>query len=46
VRTLIVIVYRSIIISFSVYGDHVFGIVTLPRVSLVLVIAKCSSNGV
>jgi hypothetical protein len=38
VCTLIVIWDHSTIILFSVYGDHVFGIVTLPRVSLVPII--------
>jgi hypothetical protein len=38
VRTLIVIKYHSIIIPFNVCEDHVLGIITLPRVSLVLVI--------
>jgi hypothetical protein len=36
--TLIVMEYCSIIILFNFYGDHVFVIITLPRVSLVLVI--------
>jgi hypothetical protein len=40
VGILIVIVYHSIIISFNVYGDRVFSIVTLPRVSLVLIIGS------
>jgi hypothetical protein len=40
VGILIVIVYHSIIISFNVYEDSVFSIVTLPRVSLVLIIGS------
>jgi hypothetical protein len=40
VGILIVIMYHSIIISLNVYGDRVFSIVTLPRVSLVLIIGS------